>query len=285
MNIKDFQNQDEVGTSKVMVKDRYSVLALNFRCPTCTKLYEVDSRLVKSSMPHFDCLVCGEVFTFSFPPKNWSKIETQKLENRNSASQKLDKACPKCSALNSSASQECYSCQVVFRSYELLKREDYPNALPSAVQSWQHYVQEYENREKQKQFLNLCYGTNQLDYAKAKLQSLREVMGEQDPYCTEAVAILDEMFQKKVRQKQVQKNEVQDLKQFREVLLTKFLQFLNQRRVLYCGPVLLSLLLIGIGLSFGHRNTVGPGVAILILHMGLIYTFKGRIALDDFLRK
>lgn len=258
---------------------------IDFRCPTCSKLYEVDSRLIKSSSPHFDCVVCGEVFCFSFPPVDWHHVETHKIGNRNSASQKIEKACPKCSALNMNSAQECYSCQVVFQNYELLKREDYPNALPSLVNLWQVYVQDYENSEKQNEFLQKCFALNQLDYAKAKMTSLKKVMGEEDTYCAQAWSELEKMFKAKSQQNQRAAQQINLKLDFNSLM--KYLGvFLRQRRVLYCGPLFLALLMILFGtFSHGHRNTVGPGVAIIILHMGLIYTFKGRISLSDFIRK
>ncbi len=270
-----------------MITKNNSTLApvLDFRCPTCSKLYQVDSRLIKSSSPHFDCVVCGEVFCFQYPPKDWHRIEAQRITDRNSASQKLEKVCPKCSAINMNGSQECYSCQVVFQNYELLKREDYPNALPSLVNAWQNYLQDFENAEKQKSFLQKCFSANQLDYARAKLNSLRKVMGPEDAMCAQAAAELDKLNQIKQQEKRL-KPQDGALRFKDEPLVNMIKRLLRQRRVLYCGPVVLAMLMIMFGLvSREHRNTIGPGVAIIILHVGLIYTFKGRITLSDFLRK
>lgn len=258
---------------------------LNFRCPTCSKLYQVDSRLIKSSSPQFDCVVCSEVFYFHYPPADWNKIEALRMEDRNSASKKLDKVCPKCSAINMNSAQECYSCQVVFQNYELLKKETFPNALPSLVQTWQNYLQDYENLEKQSHFLQKCFSLNQLDYAQAKISSLKKVMGSEDLICVQAMDELNRLIKIKQQEKRLQPQD--GMKRFKnEPLLNLTKRFLRQRRVLYCGPVILAVLMILFGLvNHNHRNAIGPGVAILILHMGLIYTFKGRISLSDFLRK
>ena len=114
------------------------------RCPTCSKLYEVDSKLIKSSSPHFDCLVCAEVFSFVFPPKDWKKIQTFKVldpksSTQNNSLQRLKKECPKCGILNLTSASECYACQVLFKSFALLKNETFPNALPSLIEAWQIY--------------------------------------------------------------------------------------------------------------------------------------------------
>ena len=258
---------------------------LHFRCPTCTKLYEVSAHLIKSTSPHFDCLVCGEIFSFNHPPANFNQIDTFRVETRSEASQETQKACPKCAALNSNSATECYSCQIIFRNYELLKQENYSGALPSLVGQWQEYLLDYENLLNQKRFISSCRAANQLAYAEAKFNSLKKVMGESDPYCTNALEEIETIRQQATRMK----NQIPtafNWNDFFKNARMKIFEFLKQRRVKYCAPVVLAFLLIGSGI-LGHdqRNMVGPGVAILILHFGLIYTFKGRIDWSDFLKK
>jgi len=283
---KNEMNFDETGSASLrtsFVKDQ----ALTFRCPTCTKLYEVNSRQIKSSSPHFDCLVCAELFTFSFPPKNWQKIETQAVASRNPASQKLDKACPKCSAMNLSSAQECYSCQIVFKNYEILKHEDYPNALPSLVTAWKNYVSHYENIERREKFIQSCASAGQLDYARKKFQTLQKVMGIEDPHSLEALAQIDRLGVNPLESTTLKTMDLKEtLVSFQQIIGKALITFLKQKRVKYWGPVAVAILLLLIGnLNPLHRNMIGPGVAVLILHFGLIFMVKGRISASDFLQK
>ncbi len=288
MELQNTRNRNEKEFSKSasspssLVK---SAQLLHFRCPTCTKLYEVSAHLIKSTSPHFDCLVCGEIFSFNHPPANFSQISTFRVETRSEASQENHKACPKCAALNSNSATECYSCQIIFRNYELLKQENYSGALPSLVGQWQEYLLDYENVLTQKKFISSCRAANQLSYAEAKFNSLKKVMGESDPYCANALEEIETIRQQMARIK----NQAQAAFNWNDFFVKsrgQIFEFLKQRRVKYCAPVLFAFVLIGLGI-LGHdqRNMVGPGVAILILHFGLIYTFKGRIDWSDFLKK
>lgn len=254
-----------------------------FRCPTCSKLYESDVKSIKSTSPHFDCLVCGDTFSFQFPVKDLNQIQTFSVGKGGPASQRLTKECPKCGALNQNAATECYSCQIVFRQYELLKNETYPQAVPSLVALWKEFLNDFENFEKRQKWLESCRNLKQLDYAETKLHSLKRVLGD-SLICDEALKQVSEMKKADLiavitPSATISKGGFKKWQFFlKDILL--------QRRNLFLGPVLFSLILIMVGLlQAQHRNMVGLAVALLMLHFGLILTIRGKISLSDFIKK
>ncbi|MGZ5279950.1 MAG: hypothetical protein ACXWC9_08410, partial [Pseudobdellovibrionaceae bacterium] len=92
-----------------MVSGANLLAHFNVRCPSCNKLYRIDSREIKSSSPHFDCTACKARFGFDYPPENVNRIETRLVSQKDtfqlddsvdvSAIPELRK-CPKCSSLN-----------------------------------------------------------------------------------------------------------------------------------------------------------------------------------------
>jgi hypothetical protein len=52
---------------------------LRVRCPSCTKLFVVNTFEIKSSCPHFQCVVCHTKFTFNFPPSDFNAVQARSL--------------------------------------------------------------------------------------------------------------------------------------------------------------------------------------------------------------
>lgn len=75
------ENQNKLdpsqGTYKPMIEGANLWAHFNVRCPGCNKLYRVDSREIKSTQPYFSCTACQVVFSFEFPPKQLTRVETR----------------------------------------------------------------------------------------------------------------------------------------------------------------------------------------------------------------
>lgn len=274
------QKQNEQPIEK-MVLGANTLAHFNVRCPSCTKLFRIDSREIKSSSPYFDCTTCKTRFTFDFPPPNVNKIETRVVSQKDTfqLADSVDqeavpelRKCPKCQAMNPRLSKECIKCGVIFEKVEALPASDAAlGAIPSLVKAWQDLMSDYNNLKKHLAFVNRSEELHALPYALKKYQSLKEAAPQDD-----------------VAQKMYHHVLLKNLKSGAQKIpgsqkVGALFAQINWGRIRKVAPLAIGLILILIGLtSSSARNMVGVGAAIVFLVVGLTVFFKGRLSLDDF---
>jgi hypothetical protein len=262
-------------------------LKLKIRCPACAKLYEVQTSDIRTEAPLFQCMSCDCRFSFDYPPSNPDLIQsflvsTPTLEEKLSESLRhhnaehcVDvnqadlKACPKCAALNSRRSQECYSCHVLFEKLEGLPLDKNLRAQPSLVRKWKILIENFQNESLHEEFIRSCQHLEALRFALSKYEEIRQAQGG-DPLCDEMISRIQTIML--VGLQQQNKNQPQDSQ-----------AKLKWQKYLYWGPFGLSSILILMGMiNLGHRNLIGVGVALAVMSAGLIIMVKGRLSLSDF---
>lgn len=255
-------------------------MKLKIRCPSCAKLYEVGSSDIQTEMPLFQCISCQCHFGFEYPPRDLSQIlcfpvDIQKAsrietptETTNAEQQELTKTCPKCGALNSRKSTECYSCHVLFERIEGLPKDLSLKAQPSLVKKWKNLIENFENEGLHDEFIRSCHQLDALQFATFKYEELKLAQGG-DPLCDRMLARINALLLVNLSQKPISKKS--------ENLKSKW------QKYFYWGPFGLSALLILLGMvNLGHRNLIGVGVALSFMSAGLIIMIKGKISLSDF---
>jgi hypothetical protein len=266
--------RQHLNSSEKIVVGANPLQHFNVRCPSCQKLFRIDSREIKSSQPHYDCSSCKGRFTFDFPPANVNRVETRLVsqaetftlqETETTAVIGTDlKKCPKCSAINPKPAEECIRCHVIFAKLEELPLDPALGAFPSLMRAWQELLSDYNNLKKHLAFVNRCEDLQALPFALKKYELLKEAQPQ------------DEMAQQMF-------HSVWMKSLARRVSKQKFIAQINWARVRRLAPFALGTLLILIGFSTtGWRNLVGVGAAILFLTLGLTIFIKGRISLADF---
>lgn len=263
---------------------------LKIRCPSCTKLYEVESGEIHSEMPLFQCISCDSRFSFEFPPSNPANIacflipvkeatELSSASEGNAAKQQGSpishlasmgemKNCPKCGALNGRRAKECYSCHVLFERLEGLPQDASLKAQPSLVRKWKNLVNNFENEKLHEEFLMACHQLDALRFATLKYEELKSAQGG-DPQCDIMLARIQSLMIVGLSQK--------------PVAAEKSLVKPKWQKYLFWGPFGLSALLILLGtINLAHRNLVGVGVAFAIMSAGLIVMIRGRLQASDF---
>ncbi len=253
----------------------------NVRCPSCHKLFRIDSREIKSSSPHFDCTACKARFGFAYPPENVNKVETYLVSQKDTfqLTDSVDVAeipelrkCPKCEAMNPRLSKECIKCGVIFEKVDSLPDEDATlGAIPSLVKAWQDLMSDYDNLKKHVAFVDRCEDLHALPYALKKYESLKEAQPQDD--------VAQKMFHRILLRNIKTKAETNSVYQKSRTVLAQ----VNWVRVRKLAPFVTALLFILIGLSSNvARNMVGVGAAILFLTLGLRVFLKGRLSMEDF---
>lgn len=274
------QRQNEQPIEK-MVLGANTLAHFNVRCPSCTKLFRIDSREIKSSSPYFDCTTCKTRFTFDYPPANVNRIETRVISQKDTfqLEDSIDqeavpelRKCPKCASLNPRLSKECLKCGVIFERVENLPATDAAlGAIPSLVKAWQELLSDYDNLKKHLAFVNRCEDLQALPYALKKYQSLKEAQPQDDV----AQQMFHQVLLKNLRGRAEKISGVPQI----QALFGK----INWARVRKVSPMVIGISLVLIGLTTSSaRNMVGIGAAILFLVIGLTVFFKGRLSLDDF---
>lgn len=259
-----------------------SPLHLRTNCPNCRKVYRIDTRDIKSSEPHFRCLVCDSSFGFAYPPMDPLNVEARLIQasllpsNQTAERRPMDvKACPKCSALNAKGSQECGRCGVIFAKLESLPLDSKMGALPSLVRAWQDLMSDYDNLTKHLSFVNRCEELQAVPYALKKYRDLKDAQPHDQ--------IADEMLRRVVTRKlSIPASWVSNQPAVRAAtsLVTQRINWIRFRKI---TPWLVSSLLILLGLYVPSlKNLAGIGASVLFITFGLHLFFKGRIELSDF---
>lgn len=264
-----------------MVHGANTLAHFNVRCPSCNKLFRIDSREIKSSNPYFDCTACKARFTFDFPPTNVNKIETRVISQKDTfqLEDSIDheavpelKKCPKCSAMNPRLTKECIKCGVIFERVESVPAEDAAlGAIPSLMKAWQDLLSDYDNLKKHVAFVDRCEDLQALPFALKKYESLKEAQPQDD--------VAQKMFHRILLRNIGRKTRNLSWVQNTQAAVSK----VNWTRVRKLTPLVIGFALILLGLSKNSsRNMVGIGAALLFLTIGLTVFIKGRLSLEDF---
>jgi hypothetical protein len=253
---------------------------LKIRCPACAKLYEVGSSDIQTELPLFQCCSCQCHFGFEYPPKDPSQIlcfpvDIQKatrrgssVESVNAQRQELTKPCPKCGALSSRKSKECYSCHILFERVDGLPKDISLKAQPSLVKKWKNLIERIEDEKLHDEFILSCHQLDALRFAAFKYEELKSAQGG-DPLCDRMLARINALLLVNLSQK--------PLSNLPENKKSKW------QKYLFWGPFGLSALLILLGMvNLGHRNLIGVGVALSFMTAGLIVMIRGKISASDF---
>lgn len=284
--------------------EKLGLSKLRLRCPSCTKLYEVNEGDIKTHTPHFDCVVCATRFGFEYPVANPLSVETfavfqvaeaeqarsfqQELEAQSfaalqkeiedSAEKNSTKACPKCGAINErkgeKKSEECYSCHVIFARLEQLPLDPTLKAQPSLVRKWKNLILNFDNRDLHEDFLKSCHQLEALRFAILKYEELKSAQGGTDELCERMIFKAHGLLQVTLSSKTEGDPRFQKAPEAARHSWHKYVLW---------APLSVALLMMVIGFfSLGLRNLVGAGVAVMLLTFGLILFWKGRISLSDF---
>ena len=272
-------------------------MKLKVRCPSCAKLYEVESEEVHTDTPVFQCMSCESRFGFEYPPVDANNVlafvvpntsakpraatqqeavieatvaSMEAIEPKEPIGQQEMKSCPKCGALNGRRAHECYSCHVLFERLEGLPQDTSLRAQPSLVRKWKNVLENFENSELHDEFIRSCVELDAHRFAIMKYEEIKTAQGG-DALCDQMIAKVNSLMMVSLAQKPVVKDSA------------KVSDRPKWMKWIFIGPFALSALLILWGvLSLGHRNLVGVGVALACMAAGLIIIVRGQLSWSDF---
>ncbi|QDK37144.1 hypothetical protein [Bdellovibrio sp. NC01] len=263
-------------------------MKLKVRCPSCAKLYEVESEEILSDVPVFQCIGCDSRFGFEYSSE--LNLENQQIisaflvqtaaekafaaqQQEHIAEQMASaemKSCPKCGAMNGRRAFECYSCHVIFERLEGLPEDPSLRAQPSLVRKWKNLLENFENETLHDEFIRSCLELDALRFAIMKYEEIKTAQGG-DALCDQMIARINSLMMVGLSQNPVVREETQSARP-------------KWQKYMFWGPYGLSALLVLWGvLSLGHRNLIGVGVALACMTSGLIVMVRGKISLSDFI--
>lgn len=286
---------EKLGVSKQQAKYK-----IKLRCPSCSKLYQVSETDIQSHVPQFDCMVCATRFGFEYPVEDPENVETfvvsksEEMEQARTFQQELEaqsfatlqkeieksadktstRACPKCAAINDKKAQECYSCHVIFARLDQLPLDPTLKAQPSLVRKWKNLVLNFDNKDLHEDFLKSCHQLDALRFAMMKYEELKKAQGGSDEVCEKMIFKAQGLLQVTLSGK------TEGVVFFEEKAPTPRPRW---HKYILWVPLSIGLLMMVIGFfNLGMRNLVGAGVAVILLTIGLVLLWKGKISLSDF---
>jgi hypothetical protein len=209
---------------------------LQLRCPSCAKLYQVNSTQIYSSEPHFNCVDCAAQFTFSFPPMDETQITTRLLSVSVAPSLNLVK-----------------QVQAELKSIP-------PSVVESTsvqMQKWQSILENYNNISLHQDYVQYALSEKKLDEIKVLYQNLLKAQGK------------DHIAERMLRQISVLQN-MKPMLSKQDVKNSFLKKHEPQKLPLKMIPIVVGFSMILIGLiSHSHRNLIGLGLAVVVLVFGL----------------
>lgn len=259
-------------------RDYLAPLFLRVRCPSCEKLYKIDTRDVRSSEPHFECFVCQSVFGFQYPTEKPLDVPAKLIrQSLAPLPEKKDlrpmdvKSCPKCLAMNAKGSKECRQCGVIFARLKDLPLDSKMGALPSLVKAWQDLMSDYGNLAKHLKFVNRCEDLQAVPFALKKYQELKEAQPQ------------DEIAQEMLHRVLMRRFAVGADLVAEHPTVKAIAERINWIRLRKLAPWLISIALITVGLTEPDaKNIAGIGASILFITLGVHIFLKGHISVSDF---
>jgi len=255
---------------------------LQFRCPQCLKLFQVERKQIFSLQPEFHCTKCLCRFTFDYHP-DAQQVQTKALalpqvgklsqtpQKRKPSAELL--ACPKCQTLNPRTSTECYKCGVVLAKVEVIAKEKKVRVFPSLMKLWQDLLNDYTNIAKHVEFVDRCEDLQALPFALKKYKDLKEIQ----PHDSMANKMFDSVILRALSA-QAQK--------YKKIPIMKRIHSLPWANMIRTSPLVLGGVLLVTGLlHYEARNLAGAGAALLALTLGFAYIHFGRIRFEDFWRE
>ena len=256
-------------------------MKLKVRCPSCTKLYEVESEDIHDETPLFQCVNCDQYFSFELTQDILINDEPQNILTfavnasrqaepllHTEPSQQPMKSCPKCSALNNLQAQECYSCHVIFERLKDLPLDPTLKAQPSLVRKWKNLLENFDSVRLHDEFLLSCQQLEALPFAMSKYEEIRKAQGG-DAFCDQIIAKIHSMLLAGLQQSPPPTTDIKVRPRW--------------QKYIFWAPYVISLVLIVFGMThLSHRNMIGLGVALTCMATGLIVMLKGRVSLSDF---
>ncbi len=265
---------------------------INVRCPSCFKLYNVDSKDISTKKPKFKCTKCEQKFWVSYPeclgvdeflgypelaPKTsfddlqqtseelFSKQASLGVEPLQAKGLDFDKSyetptqlCSKCNTSYLIDQKDCHVCGVVIEKTKNLDSFKSETPVPKHVKlAWQAVLDTYEDPSLHDAFIKTCKDTHQLEFAAHKYTKILKAYP------------IDEESQKRVRQ-------------IENIVIVKSGLGLTPRLKTKSRRFRWNFLFMSIGLSMiliGYvipqlRNMVGVGVAMTFLTLALRFYFK-----------
>lgn len=233
---------------------------LHIRCPSCAKLYQVETGRIFSTTPEFQCVSCDTRFAFQFPPADPLEVPTYAVVKAEAAPEpeKRTRKCPRCASESPEASKECLACGVIFEKLEGLPRDPSLKAQPSLVRRWKELLADYTNEALHQSFINACREQDALAYARVQYKDLKRLQGRDE--------IADRMLR--------QISAIAEVTQSAPLAApspTTLSRWEIARRILIFLPYMVGIGLVLWGVSrMGQRNMIGAGIAILLLSYGLL---------------
>ncbi len=267
------QRQSSVGlladpTMGFSMNSTMDPMKLKLRCPSCAKLYEVDSVDIETVSPQFQCLSCDCRFTFAYPPMNPNHIVCSIVDALGHLTfQEEQKSCPKCAALSPVGAEECYSCCVIFSRLVDLPTDTSLRAQPSLVRKWKMLMEDFTDEAKHEDFVRNCHQLEAMNFAFNKYNDMKQALGGDD---------LCERMLKRVQKLSEISVESAVKVDPRSATVSKAKSWTS-----YIIPgiyILCAILILWGSFSLANRNLVGVGVAIACLLTGVILSSKGNPA-------
>lgn len=232
---------------------------LHIRCPSCAKLYQVETGRIFSASPEFQCVSCETRFAFDFPPADPLSVQTYAVAAKEEVpAPAKTRKCPRCAAESPETSKECLACGVIFEKLEGLPQDRSLKAQPSLVRRWKELLADYTNETLHQDFLNACREQDALEYARVQYKDLKRLQGRDE--------IAEKMLTRIIAISEVVQGAAPAAPA--PVPLSRWEM---ARRILIFLPYLIGLALVLWGGSrIGQKNMIGAGIAILLLSYGLL---------------
>ena len=254
---------------------------LKVRCPSCYKLYGVETAEISEAKPRFQCSSCQTQFWVSYPdalkeeggviglPMEWINEEAPKTEDESQPDVDLNNlslkpfSCPRCGENYAAGDSECARCGVVFKKFKEREegKQQAPQASRDLKEQWDRVLMNFDNQNEHESFIQMAMAEMSLDYADfCYMQILNS--NPNDEQAQGAMKKIENLISVSHYSKANRKQESEWRFDFPKLRIGTMVMFLSV--IVICMGFLIP----------GARNLVGFGSAVLFAMMALRYYFR-----------
>lgn len=253
-----------------------SVTAYRMRCPSCAKLYSVESHLILGvENPQFQCVACNTSFIaremasgilLETTPVSEPSVPSVRETPRDPVRRAVEpaptvagRACPKCGTKNEFKATECTSCGIVFSKYRAIESEKVLGEIEMAgrlelVTLWDEVTADYRDLSRHEVFIRACYEAGCLPFASQKYARVLAGAPEEEIARAMRKRIIG------LASAKFETSKIDALESRWSLPLPSFNSFI----------ILLGVILVGVGMGLPNsRDIAGVGFAMLALAAGL----------------
>lgn len=148
---------------------------LQFRCPSCQKLFKSGQAEIGNFDVLFECPACQTTFSLVDEKYPNGQFKTLIYSQRGGGLMEKTFACPKCGHMNSKSESSCLKCEVILDRVSNISMSSENREFPSLETLWRKLGTDFDNESLHDEIFNQAKNLDALSWLLEKYQKVLSV--------------------------------------------------------------------------------------------------------------